>query len=49
MLKVSTLTIGSQYTNVKYKSYVVEISGVELEIDLILLDIKDFDVTLGMT
>lgn len=46
MLMVSTSTSGIMYTDVVYRSCKVEIAGKELQMDLILLDIRDFDVIL---
>lgn len=35
-------------SNSMYKLFVMEIAGRELEVDLILLEMKDFDITLEM-
>lgn len=48
MLIVSTPTSGTLCTNVIYIAFGLEIAGRKLEVNLILLAIKDFDVILGM-
>lgn len=48
VLVISTLTNGDLCTDVIFNSCRVEIEGRKLKVDLILLDIKDFDVILGM-
>lgn len=45
---VTLPTSGTMSTNIIYKSCVVKIAGRMLEVDLILLNIKDFDIILGM-
>lgn len=48
MLMVSTPTSDALCIDVIYKLCVVKITGRELEVDLILLDIRDFDVISGV-
>lgn len=48
ILIVSTSSSGAMYTNVMYRSCKVEITKRELEVNLILLHIRDSDVILGM-
>lgn len=48
ILLVSTLVSGTLIVNVVYKSYIVEMVGKELNVDLITLDMGDFNVILGI-
>lgn len=48
MLMVSMPTSNIMHIDVMYRPCKVEIAGKELGVNLILLDIKDFDVILGM-
>lgn len=47
-LLLSSPVSGNLISDVVYKFCIVEVAGKELGVDLILLDIKDFDVILGM-
>lgn len=48
MLIVSTLTSDALNMDVMYRSCKLEVAGRELEANLILLDISDFNVILGI-
>lgn len=48
ILLVSTPASGTLIANIMYKSCIVKIIGRELSVDLISLNISDYDVILGM-
>lgn len=48
ILMISTSGMSVLLSDVIYKKFILEIAGRELKIDLVLLDVGDFDVIIGM-